>query len=420
MTTPELKRRITLALTLAVAAPGCAGGEWPDDTWELPTCTAGAWTPLASLEPAAPPDWLRLATAGADSPAEVSDELGAPCSGATDPDACAAAVATLEGELDFTSHLLSTAGDDARSWVGRGEVGELLGTIDNPDEALSLAWAGDQSVTCGDLEQGAQRVSPDGGFDVVTTSYRSICAPIVRVRTLWHVTEDGAIDEVSEDVIDRSMACIGRRPPGLAAAAPSDTSVGAWLARAAELEAAAVPAFERLVTELEAFGAPEALVQDARDAADDERRHVVQMSALAHRYGREPLPRAVAPLPLRGLRAFALDNAVEGCVREAWGAALGAWQARTATDPEVAATLAAVADDELGHAALSLRIAAWVDGVADDALRSELVDAANAAREALRRELAAPLPAAIRAPLGLPDADQGLALFSRFEQALAA
>jgi hypothetical protein len=419
MTPDELRRRVGALVAAVLALHGCAG-DWPDDTWDLPTCDGTDWAPLAALDLPAPPDWLALASAGVDSPADVSDELGARCGGATDAEACEAAVTALEADLGFRSHLLATTGDAAEGFAGRDDVRALLGTIDNPDEALVLAWADGDSVTCGDREQSAQRVSPDGGFDVVTTHYRSVCSPIVRVRTQWHVTEDGEVEALDEDVISRSLACIGRRPPGLGPAEPSTPTVGAWLARAAELEAAAVPAFERLAAELAALGAPAELVADARAAADDERRHVRAMTALARRYGAEPVPRPVADLPLRSLRDVALDNAVEGCVREAWGAVLGTWQARTATDPVVRAVLTRVADDEVGHAALSARVAAWVATVADEPLRHALAEATARALAEVAADVERPLPEAARGPLGLPDARIGAELFSRFASGRAA
>src|SRR5690606_4330912 len=58
---------------------------------------------------------------------------------------------------------------------------------------------------------------------------------------------------------------------------------------------------------------------------------------------------------------FALDNAVEGCVRETFGAACAAFQAVKARDPVVRATLRQVAVDETRHAELSWNIHSWVE-----------------------------------------------------------
>lgn len=49
---------------------------------------------------------------------------------------------------------------------------------------------------------------------------------------------------------------------------------------------------------------------------------------LAARYGATaPRPR-VERAPVRSLEDIAVENAVEGCVRETFGALVGAWQAR--------------------------------------------------------------------------------------------
>jgi hypothetical protein len=62
----------------------------------------------------------------------------------------------------------------------------------------------------------------------------------------------------------------------------------------------------------------------------------------------------VAPAPpARSLEELAVENAVEGCVRETYGALTAIWQARTAKDPSVAAAVRRIARDETRHAALS-------------------------------------------------------------------
>jgi hypothetical protein len=58
---------------------------------------------------------------------------------------------------------------------------------------------------------------------------------------------------------------------------------------------------------------------------------------------------------------MAHENAVEGCVRETFGAFVAAYQAQSASDPRAKAVLARIAEDELKHAALSHAIAAWAE-----------------------------------------------------------
>jgi hypothetical protein len=162
---------------------------------------------------------------------------------------------------------------------------------------------------------------------------------------------------------DCSDACgaTGRRPPGLWLPAPTPAEdLGAQLARMAHLEAASVPAFAQLAAELDAHGAPSRLVAGARRALADEERHAGVVGDLARALGARPLQVDVAPMPLRPLGAIALDNAVEGCVRETIGAVLAAEQARLAPDRALGDALAGIAVDERRHANLAWAIDAWV------------------------------------------------------------
>jgi hypothetical protein len=200
--------------------------------------------------------------------------------------------------------------------------------------------------------------------------------------------------------------CVGgRRPEGLAPAPPAEGNgaLGHWWAELAYLEAASVPAFRRLARELEALGAPPALPRAARRAAGDEIRHRRITRAMAARHGvraRTPRP---GSMEVRSLFDVARENAVEGCVGETYGAAVAAWQARTAGDPLVRALMAEIARDEAEHAALAWAVDQWaVTGLAPDERR--MIDHA-------RREAGATLAAEVssrdpeprlRAALGLP------------------
>ena len=102
------------------------------------------------------------------------------------------------------------------------------------------------------------------------------------------------------------------------------------------------------------------------------------------------------------LFGLALDNRVEGCVRETFGAALAAWQARHATAPSLRRAFEHIARDEARHAALAWSIAEWVEPQLTPDQRAALN---TAAREAIA-ELATPvtLSEQARASAGLPNA----------------
>lgn len=178
----------------------------------------------------------------------------------------------------------------------------------------------------------------------------------------------------------------GRAPAGLRPSRERG-GVGGWLARVAHLEAASVLAFARLAGELSAHGAPGRLVAAARRAGRDEVRHARVTSALAGRYGAEVEPVEVAPVGGRSLEAIAVENAVEGCVGETWGALLAMWQGERAGDPVVRAAMAQIAVDETRHAELAWEVDAWAAGRLDRAARARVI----AARSGAARELAARL-----------------------------
>ncbi len=179
------------------------------------------------------------------------------------------------------------------------------------------------------------------------------------------------------------VQCLGRRFDGLAAPEiVAGNPSGAWLAQAAWLEAASVHAFRRLARELEAHGAPRTLVLRAKACAKDESRHARMMMALAKKR-RVAVPRVAAPRSgVRALESVARENAIEGCVGETYGALHAAWLASHETDGDVAAAMAAIAPDELRHAALGWAVAEWIDAKLTRAQRGRVRRArTDAARE---------------------------------------
>ncbi len=209
--------------------------------------------------------------------------------------------------------------------------------------------------------------------------------------------------------------CTGRRPAGLASSgrAAGPAPLARWLAEAAHLEAASVPAFERLAADLRALGAPSSLVAAAKDAADDERRHAALMARLARAQGGYPAPVELAPAAPAELESLALDNAVEGCVRETWGAMLALHQARRAATPALRRAFGVIARDEARHAELAHSLAGWLEPRLQSSARARLRAAQASALAALRRTAGAELPDATARHLGLPSRARSLALLAR-------
>jgi hypothetical protein len=217
------------------------------------------------------------------------------------------------------------------------------------------------------------------------------------------------------------FSCItGRRPRGLRSVGrPSTASeVGSVLAEMAHLEAASVFSFERLAAELSAHGAPGRLAARSKAAAGDEVRHARVMTRLAARAGAEVKAPRVRRPTTRGLEAIARENAVEGCVRETYGAALAHVQAARATDPRVRAAMSKIARDETRHAQLSWDVARWIEAQLAPAARRRVAAARSRAIAELGRALAGPGSDADRAALGWPDAAQAKALHAALRDSL--
>ncbi|HEY2366099.1 MAG TPA: ferritin-like domain-containing protein, partial [Polyangiaceae bacterium] len=162
--------------------------------------------------------------------------------------------------------------------------------------------------------------------------------------------DGGTAETVEAGAVFIVCACQGsggRRPEGLVPRdARSASSVGAFFAHAAHLEAASVYAFARMRGELRTLRAPSRLVSRATRAIADERRHARVVSALARRYGGTPSRPRVKRTRRRSVEAIAIENATEGCVRETFAALVAHWQALHARDPIVRAAYARIARDE--------------------------------------------------------------------------
>ena len=163
---------------------------------------------------------------------------------------------------------------------------------------------------------------------------------------------------------------------------------------AAHDEAASVYAFAALARELARLGAPAHLLARIRAAAADEVRHADAVARLVADRGGACRRPARQPFAERSAREIAVENAVEGCVRETWAALLAAHQARHAADPQVRATMRAIADDEARHAELAWAIDAWLQAALDDDARAEVEAARRTAAAALLAGVAADSPAA--------------------------
>lgn len=307
-------------------------------------------------------------------------QRGEPCQTAMDRDTCLKAfyqtalafgpepVGPCQEACTQRRYVLTTQGDTVRGF-GPGEVPGLLAPVDSAAEAWYVASFIDNAprlicapTNAGERAPGEREVAD--GFEIRAVVGTRHCDPIETSEVTFHIGRDGTAREVSRTTISSKPGCIvaGRRPAGLVATLEPSArdALGRVFARMAYLEAASVDAFAQLEEELTALDAPEALVTAAREARLDEVDHAARMNALAQRFGGQPRKVVVAPRTLRSAFELALDNAIEGCVRETFGALLATHQAEHASDEEIRKTMRIVARDETRHAALSWRVAAFM------------------------------------------------------------
>ncbi len=251
-----------------------------------------------------------------------------------------------------------------------------------------------------------------GGYEVWARNRLVSDCPVTYNNQLYSIGKDGITSLLKEEKAGESSGvCAGRRPEGLPPCrAVASSELGAFFAQIAYLEAASVEAFDRLARELMQLQAPADLAIDCLHAATDEVRHAAQIGELAERFGGTVAEPELTPAAPRSMLALALENAVEGCVRETYGALEASFQAEHAIDPEVRAVMSGIARDETAHAALSWRIHAWLE---DQLPVEDWRKVEGAMREAighLREELGAPRGGALCAVAGLPDGETAVAL----------
>lgn len=397
---------------------GC-GGVSRDDLTE-DTCTGGTFEPLSAIEPREPVDYLEV-----EGPAAFAAKTrGIKCEKAADQKACLAGfdalVSTNRSAPSGPGFHAGQSGSTVIRFTRGDSVGEiatieaLRGLMDakSPRSAMLFAWAQGHNPVCGEKNAG-----PKGQGFVVLTHTGEKCGGDVDENRV-SVNSRGDLTILDTDLYESGdpNCQIGRRPEGFEARAYDRADFAKWLAALAELEAASVPAFERLATELALHGAPPELIARARLSRHDEVRHARLMSHLALEHGAgEIRAPAIRELPPRtSLFEIVKENAIEGCVRETFGALIAAHQATHAKDTRIRSMMKMIAKDETRHAALAWDIAAWASPRLAREERAEIDAERVQAIEGLRAAIAsASLPTAAIETAGMPTAAQSASLFDR-------
>lgn len=440
----SLFRAVLFGVGPAAAVLACGNSEAePTDMPERAVCIdPNADSRYQGLTLGSAFDGIALATrdnANLQAPFTRLPSLGAPCARATDRAACERKVTELLSQENVQGWYPSTdrcggcslprmdwgvvTSGDSVVLATAAQLRAAVAPIETREEAAALlVLTGGGALDC---DGDNVRTEADGW---VFKSTWSSCSG-AKGENFTKVTRTGEIVQAGERKLrDADNNCIeGRRPAGLvpsAAATSWLSSPAACLAEIAHMEMAAVLAFDDLIAQLEALGAPRALVARARKAKRDEIAHAEITTRLARRFGGDPPRPNVAgkrdPHAPSAAFALALENATEGCVREAYGALVAAFQAAHATDPEIRDAFARIAREEAEHAELSFALDAW--------LASRLSPRERAAVEKLKAEAWGALAAAcaeIPAPevastCGMPSPEEARDLLAALANAVDA
>ena len=207
------------------------------------------------------------------------------------------------------------------------------------------------------------------------------------------------------ECVTHSTCGAGRRPGGLLTAEMPELPPSAqWFVQAAQLEAASVSAFRLLRRDLRAYGAPRSFLRQASRAAREEKRHARRMRALAKRAGVATRKPIVVPTNVPSFEEMVCQNAVEGCIRETFGALVAHHQFEHARDAEFRGAMRRIAKEEAHHAALARRIDMWAQKRLSPDARLRIVLARQTAARDLLFASAKVVDARTRNALGLPDA----------------
>lgn len=426
----RLRLETALPLIAAFVAAGCKSrGPAPPELrpTETQTCLGFNDALLAGVTLApgrAPADYLELREQLGGGLPTIIGKRGVPCASASDKPTCETALRTIRASRGFAqrgsgdhmtgqmfeTYLVATSGDRVEVVTTREELGRLLAPIDNKNDLELIAGCGRMMKTSLGWEVTA--VSTDAGECWGGTSGWQRFA----------VSQAGVVTTSESHLVNRPPTCIGgRRPEGLVAHEPRGDagSLAEFFAASAHLEAASVVAFERLADELTTLGAPTELIARARQSGEDEARHAQMMETLLRREGGTPRAPVVRPLAARSTFALAHENAVEGCVRETFGALLAHYQANAAGREDVRDAMRSIAIDETAHAALAWDVANWLEPRLSAAEQADLARARAWALQELALSLDPGPGIELARTAGLPGAGEARELLAALVSTLA-
>jgi hypothetical protein len=386
-----LQQAMAPTFALGLLACGDSAAPAPAIVFHNQQCVDGVWNPTTGLQSSPAADYIAYFNSKDGPPLST----GTPCATASPKESCLSIVTSIEARTDVQcspggcpTFVVATRGNEVITIRTAAELLNFLGTIETPQQASFLAQMSGYGIACDNAKFGAIAAVP-GGFQIQTSRTVSEC-PIQTTNVLLFVTSTGKLEELSESLQPATGLCAGRRSEATSLQSHCDepNDLRKFLTLSAELEAASVPAFVKLARELRELNAPPSLINDAVAAARDEVRHARTMGELAQKHGATVTKIQEQKTPIQNLFELAMENAVEGCVRETFGALVAAYQAQTASDTDICAAMTTIADDEARHAALAWRISAWAETRLSEDECAQIAAAKAFAVAALRSEVA--------------------------------
>ena len=166
--------------------------------------------------------------------------------------------------------------------------------------------------------------------------------------------------------------------------ATGHSELARYFVRAYHAEASSVAAFLQLRSELIHHNVPSGFQNRCLKAAEEEVHHARMMAKLAGEEDCDLPELSFGSFRQRSLFELTLDNAVEGCIFEAFSALKAQYQARHATDLRVLSAMKVIARDETEHAQLAWDLHHYL---MERLTESERIDIRLAQKRALQQVL---------------------------------
>jgi hypothetical protein len=317
-------------------------------------------------------------------------------------------------------------GADADATVSQSEPHDASadreGCLSRPFDGAAIEGSQDGCVQYGLLPCGLPPTAQREGCVVDLATCTGLAAPIDAGFYLYcqlaPISCDDAGNVLDAESVIQFISCngiTGRRPLGLRPERVATRGpLADYFTAMAHLESASVTAFRDLSRWLTGFGAPLRLSRAAGRSAEEERRHARAAQRLARRFGGGAVRPRVRRFAAPSLAAVLEDDAVEGCVHEAFGALLASWQADQASDARLRRTMRRIAADERRHAALAWEVLGWGVARLTREERERVFEAFERAVSALEAGALAPVHPAVRPRVGYPEREHERLLAHEF------